>query len=104
MLNYEMSSSSCVDLSVLILIPKNWGKNSSEGKMYKGMNLSKVTIQRIIHVYSRERGITISPLTEKMLFRTQYKRGSGSRKCRMELINGVRMEGALVNKCIILVF
>lgn len=61
--------------------------------MYMGMNNSEVIIKRFIHVYSRERGITISPLIEKMLFRTgtQYKRGSG--KGRMELVNCVRMEG-----------
>lgn len=58
-----------------------------------GMNNSEVSIERIIHVYSRERGITISALIEKILFRTgtQYKRGST--KGRMELVNGVRMEG-----------
>lgn len=73
--------------------PKNWWKNSSERKTYMGMNNSEVSIERIIHVYSRERGITISALIEKILFRTgtQYKRGST--KGRMELVNGVRMEG-----------
>lgn len=59
------------------------------------MNNSEVSIKRIIRVYSRERGITISPLIEKMLLRsgTQRKGDSGSRKGRMELVNGVRMEG-----------
>lgn len=57
------------------------------------MSNSEVIKKRFICVYSRERGITISPLIEKMLFRTgtQYKRGSG--KGRMELVNSVRVEG-----------